>query len=348
MFTPKNKVVLKLITHILVWVFLLLFPYLLTNSESLDLMRMIKFTWVPILFYALIFYLNYLYLIENYLFRKKTLSYILINLALILALIWLHLEIREFLNMISETKLNKLAGKHKLSIQLFIYKDLLSMLIPVIASIAAKTTEKWSRSESEKQDREKALLNSELQHLRYQLQPHFFFNSLNTIYALIENSPKTAQETVHSLSKLMRYMLYDADKGKVSLSEEIGFMTQYINVMRLRVSGKTQVRTDFLPPPPELRITPLLFISLIENAFKHGVSATQPSDISFHLAYDKNTIHFTAVNTNFPKTDKDKSGSGIGLINLKKRLELSYPKKHIFETKTESGLFIALLEINTE
>ena len=221
------------------------------------------------------------------------------------------------------------------------------MLIPIIASIAVKTTENWAKTEDERKEREKEMLNWELQHLKYQLQPHFFFNSLNTVYALIERSPVAAQETVHTLSKLMRYLLYDTDSGKVTLAEEINFMTQYINLMKLRISEKTQVTTDFPDPTDGALITPLLFISLIENAFKHGISATHTSEISFRLHVEKNKLIFVARNANFPKNEKDKSGSGIGLVNLKKRLELSYPGKHTFRAGVEGSLFVAELQIQT-
>jgi LytS/YehU family sensor histidine kinase len=227
----------------------------------------------------------------------------------------------------------------------FIYKDFIAMMIPIIVSFAVKTAEKWANEESERQAREKEMLHSELQHLKYQLQPHFFFNSLNTVYALIERSPVVAQETVHNLSKLMRYLLYETDSGKVSLHEEIGFMTQYINLMKLRISDKTTVKTSFPASTDGNTIAPLMFISLIENAFKHGISATQPSEISFSLRLDGNKITFVAQNINFPKNDKDKSGSGIGLANLRKRLELSYPGKYEFNTRVEGLQFTATLDI---
>jgi LytS/YehU family sensor histidine kinase len=223
------------------------------------------------------------------------------------------------------------------------------MIIPLIISIAVKTTEKWAKVETEKKENEKELLKSELQHLKYQLQPHFFFNSLNTIYALIQNSPELAQETVHNLSKLMRYLLYETDNGKVKLTDEIEFMKQYINLMKLRISDKTTVRINFPVLTQQHYITPLLFISLIENAFKHGVSSTQHSDIYFSLSIDeKNTVRFIAQNRNFPKNEKDKSGSGIGLNNLRKQLELSYPEKHKFEVKMEDELFTVMLEVYTD
>jgi LytS/YehU family sensor histidine kinase len=344
----KNQVGFRIIAHILIWILLLLFPFLLSHSEteSIDYIRQMKFTWIPMFFYAVIFYCNYFILIDKFLFSKKAVFFFFINLVLILLLIWIHFVLRDLLNMVSVIKPDRMPPRKGPPMQLLFYKDLISMIIPIIIAFAVKTTEQWARTESEKKEREKDILNSELQHLKYQLQPHFFFNSLNTIYALIERSPAIAQETVHNLAKLMRYMLYETDSGKAALNDEIEFMKQYIDLMKLRVSDKTKVNMNFPIFSERHEITPLLFISLIENAFKHGISATQPSEIFFSLNVIGNNLRFFAENTNFPKNEKDKSGSGIGLINLKKRLELSYPGKYHFKTKIENNVYSVLLEID--
>lgn len=350
-FFNKNNLVLKGLVHLFVWVLLFSFPFFLSQSPSstIDYMRLLKYTWLPLCFYAILFYVNYLYLIKRFLFPKSYLPFIFVNLILILLFTWIHFEIKEFLNMAAETRPpgtpSHLQTSHP-PLQFFIYKNIISMIIPVIIAFSVKTNEEWTKTESEKKEKEKEILNSELQNLKYQLQPHFFFNSLNTIYALIERSPVAAQETVHSLGKLMRYMLYETESGKVNLKEEIEFMKQYIDLMKLRLSDKTKVSVMFPSFSENLEITPFLFIPLIENAFKHGISATQTSDLFFSLTITETTIRFFSENTSFPKDEKDKSGSGIGLLNLKKRIELSYPGKYTFEAKQEGNCYRALLEIH--
>lgn len=342
----KDKPAFKVSVHLVTWFLLMFLPYLLSYGQSFDLLRLMKYNWVPMVFYAIIFYFNYFYLIKNFLFNKRLVLYYSINFAIILIFIYVHIEIRELLNMISVTQPNSVLNKiPPPPIKLFIYKDAIAMIIPVIIAFAIKTTEKWAKIEASKKERENEMLNWELEHLKYQLQPHFFFNSLNTIYALIERSPDTAKETVHNLSKLMRYLLYDSDSSKSNLNDEIQFMQQYLNLMKLRISEKTFVTANFPSFVDELKITPLLFISLIENAFKHGVSSIEKSEIYFKLEVDQNILRFIAKNTNFPKNEQDKSGSGIGLKNLRKRLELSYPKSYNFNTKIENNYYVALLEI---
>ncbi|MGB5555242.1 MAG: histidine kinase, partial [Flavobacteriaceae bacterium] len=203
---------------------------------------------------------------------------------------------------------------------MFIYIQMVSYMAPLLFSIAVKSTKRWVKTEAERKEAENVKLQSELQHLHYQLQPHFFFNSLNNIYSLVDSSPDQAKSSIHSLSKLMRYMLYETNMELVPLSKEIDFMKKYIDLMKLRVSDKTMVNYSFPSEETPIRIAPLLFISLIENAFKHGVSATKTSQIDITMTCYDGTIKFSVENTNFPKKTEDKSGSGIGLQNLEKRL----------------------------
>lgn len=348
-FEQKNSKAITVSAHLLIWLLLLLFPFLLTDGEPADFNRIIRFTWTPMFFYAVIFYFNHLYFIDKFLFTRKTFVFIVVNICIIAASTWIIYEVKEFLSMF-RPEASGLTPNIKFprpSAKMFVYKDALSLIIPIIISIALKSTENWTKTANEKKEIEQGNLHSELQHLKYQLQPHFFFNSLNTIYSLVEQSPEMAQETIHSLSKLMRYMLYESDTEKSNLADEIEFMKQYINLMKLRISDKTSVHANLPAINENYRITPLLFISLIENAFKHGVSAIQPSEIFFSLSTEGKMLRFFAENTNFPKSSSDKSGSGIGLMNLKKRLELSYPGKYNFKAKVEGHLYSVLLEIDT-
>ena len=145
----------------------------------------------------------------------------------------------------------------------------------------------------------------------------------------------------------MRYMLYETNVELVPLSNEIDFMKKYIDLMKLRVTDKTVVNYSFPDKETGIKIAPLLFISLIENAFKHGVSASKESLISITMTCDNNTILFKIENDNFPKKTDDKSGSGIGLQNLEKRLKLLYAGKHNFKAFVEGNRFSATLKIET-
>nr|MBU3858410.1 histidine kinase [Flavobacterium sp. MC2016-06] len=331
----------------MVWLVLFMLPYLLSSGQNQAIQTVIFFSWIPLFLYAVIFYSNYFVLIERFLFSKKIIWYVLINAVLISLFIWANQSFKDFFFQNHMVPHNGKEDPFRPSRSLFIYIDIILFTVPVVFSIAVKTTERWIKTEVERKEAVTIKLESELQHLKYQLQPHFFFNSLNNIYSLVDISPEQAKQTIHSLSKLMRYLLYQTNDEKVSLSNEIQFITNYIELMKLRFTENTKIEYDFPVLKTDLQVAPLLFISLIENAFKHGVSTSQETEIIFKMNVDENRISFNIKNHNFPKTDSDKSGSGIGLQNMKKRLELLYPGKYEFTTVVEDHFFIVnlILEI---
>ncbi|MEP1488322.1 MAG: histidine kinase [Algibacter sp.] len=333
-------------SHLLIWVVLFSMPYLLSYGQEQDINRVVIHFWIPLVFSAILFYLNYFVLIDKFLFTKKTIWFVGVNLILIGFFIFLKETIEGLYFQDLLKKRTSSDGPNR-PFKMFIYVQMISYMAPLLFSIAVKTTKRWVKTEAERKEAANFKLQSELQHLHYQLQPHFFFNSLNNIYAMVDVSPDQAKTSIHSLSKLMRYMLYETNEEQVSLSKEIDFMKKYMELMKLRVSDKTVVNYSFPSEGTEIKIAPLLFISLIENAFKHGVSASKESTIDINMTYNDSTVLFTIENHNFPKKIEDKSGSGIGLPNIKKRLELLYPNKNSFKTSVNDSRFVAQLEIET-
>ncbi|HLV23818.1 MAG TPA: histidine kinase [Moheibacter sp.] len=344
MINYRNKYTQVLI-HFLIWMALFAFPYLLNSgNEAPKLDKIIKFTWIPLVMYAVVFYINYLILIDKFLLKKKYPLFIAFNMLIFLVLIGTKYNL--VLDLFQPE--NFRPRRNSSARNVFIYRDTLSLLLPLLFSIALKMGERWLKMESEKKEAENAHLQSELQHLRYQIQPHFFFNSLNNIYSLVDISPDKAKETIHTLGKLMRYLLYESNSEKVELGKEIEFLEKYIELMKLRTPENVKVKTDFTNISTGLKIAPLLFISLIENAFKHGVSALEPCEIEFEMKEDKGVVYFYSRNYNFSKSTDDKSGSGIGLENLRKRLELLYSGKYSFETEETEGEYVSRLKIETQ
>lgn len=341
----KNKNI-TLLSHILVWFVLFSMPYLLSYGQEQDINRVVIHFWIPLVLSAVLFYLNYFVLIDKFLFTKKTIWFVGINLICIALFIYFKETVESnFFQNIVRKRVN--SGSSGPPFKMFIYVQMVSYMAPLLFSIAVKTTKRWIKTEAERKEATNFKLQSELQHLHYQLQPHFFFNSLNNIYAMVDISPEQAKTSIHSLSKLMRYMLYETNVEKVLLTKEIDFMKKYIDLMKLRVSDKTTVSYSFPSEEKGITLAPLLFISLIENAFKHGVSASKESTIFIEMTMVNNTILFTIENDNFPKKTDDKSGSGIGLPNIEKRLELLYPNKSTFKTFVKNNRFIAELKIIT-
>ena len=179
-------------------------------------------------------------------------------------------------------------------------------------------------------EKERENQQAELQWLKNQLNPHFLFNTMNNISSQIYTNPDEAQENLSRLSEVLRYALYETATDRVPLHGEIDFMKNYIALMALRCSDKTTVTTDFPVQTNDAKILPLLYISLIENAFKHGISNKEESFVRISLKQFQGKLVFEAENSNFPKKQENRSGHGIGIGNLKRRLELAYPDKHSF------------------
>jgi len=179
---------------------------------------------------------------------------------------------------------------------------------------------------------------AELEWLKNQLNPHFLFNTLNNISSLVQIDADKAQDAIAQLSDLLRYAMYESRHETVPIQGEVEFMRNYISLMELRCNDKTEVTTTF-DVKQNMEIAPLLFISLIENAFKHGVSSSRPSKIDIRLLQNDGELVFNCDNTNYPKDDADRSGSGIGLENTRRRLELMYKGRYNWEQSLEGDIY---------
>jgi len=216
-------------------------------------------------------------------------------------------------------------------------------------SLGLGVLERFRSQEKEKKEMEKEMLNAELALLKNQVSPHFFFNTLNNIYSLIQFDSQKAGETVHKLSKLMRYLLYDSDKNLTGLSEEIQFMKNYIELMELRLNEKVNLRVNLPEDPPLLMIPPLLFIPVVENAFKHGVSYREDSFIEIEMKTKGDELVFRTRNSMVSGNgDKPEEHMGIGLDNVRKRLNLLFPGTHKLRIEPGPHDFQVEIILNTK
>lgn len=197
---------------------------------------------------------------------------------------------------------------------------------------------------------EKQNLKQELEHLRYQINPHFFMNTLNNIYVLVDLDQERAKRAIIELSGLMRYSLYNKSDSMTPLQNEIDFLRQYISLMKLRFANKVDLNID-LPDAPsaDIMMPPLLFATFVENAFKHGISYQKPSFINISLAVDKEkkTIHFRSENSRNEISVTTQDGyHGIGLDNVRKRLDLQYGEDYFLNINDEvSERFVVDLKL---
>lgn len=229
-----------------------------------------------------------------------------------------------------------------------VYSSINCFIIAILIigfNIAVKLLFQSIRSEEKMKELESQRLQSELQYLRYQINPHFFMNTLNNIHALVDINTDKAKSSIIELSKLMRYVLYEASNQTISLNREIQFLNNYVTLMRLRYTDKVKVEMVVPSVIPEVQIPPLLFISFLENAFKHGVSYQKESYIKMKLQVNTDKkITFHCSNSNWGKVDEQHHG--IGLDNISKRLKLLYGDKYtlsINENKEENSFNVLLI-----
>jgi len=180
-------------------------------------------------------------------------------------------------------------------------------------------------------EKKQKVVEAELAWLKNQINPHFLFNTLNNISSLTQIDADKAQDTVMQLSDLLRYAMYETNKPKVPLEGEVDFMRNYIELMKLRCNEMTEVSETMKVEDKKAEVAPLLFISLIENAFKHGTNSNAPATIDISLTQKDGILVFICNNTNNPKPTKDRSGSGIGLENTRRRLNLLYLGRYQWE-----------------
>ncbi|MGB5667400.1 MAG: histidine kinase [Maribacter sp.] len=185
---------------------------------------------------------------------------------------------------------------------------------------------RWANLEQEKFKLQKENVENQLAFLKNQVSPHFFMNTLNNIHALVDIDSEEAKQSIIKLSSLMRHLLYDSEEKLTPIKKEVEFIQSYIELMRLRYTDKVTIEVDIPNEIPDASIPPLLFTSLLENAFKHGISYNKASFIKIAMSFKKDWLNFKLENSNHPI--KTEASSGIGIENTRKRLDLLYKNEY--------------------
>lgn len=328
------------IIHVLVWMFWFIVPVLFALSEIKQ--RPFFFhSWVPMVFSLILFYANYLWFVEKLLFKKRFFVFFIINVSAIVLSVFLAQLIKHtFFAAEFMPSDRPVPPRH------FIVSGMVFSYVFIISiSVAIRTTTRWLKLDAERRALENENLRSELSNLKMQLNPHFFFNTLNNIYSLIQPSPERAMEAVHGLARLMRYHLYETNAEKVPVMGEVDFMKSYVSLMQLRTTKNVIVEQEFSFEHGDDFVAPLLFVPLLENAFKHGVSSDTPSLIKIRMDERQHVLSLMVENSVIQQSDTLDDVKGIGLDNLKKRLQLIYPNRHVFEFAREGDVFKVKLVI---
>lgn len=329
-----NKTSIIIFTVQLVLAVMIVFgiPFLLNLSTHqqlpLNVMYGMTFPWT--LPFTFIYFLNF-YLFVPYLFeRKHIILFGILNIAIILLINSPMFSFKvAYDNAYVHAGFNMFRG-------IIILIDFTTVGL----ALGIRYIMKAGRVELELRETKQKNAEAELMWLKNQLNPHFLFNALNNISSLTQIDADEAQDSIARLSDLLRYAMYETKNEKVAIGKEVEFMKNYISMMKLRCTDKTTVTTTFDIENPELEIAPMLFISVIENGFKHGVSNTHESFVTIEMKQSGGEVTFSCRNSDFHKLDTDRSGSGVGIENTLRRLKLIYKDRFTWRQTTADGIFI--------
>jgi len=326
-----------LMLHILCWAVLIIVPLFFHSSNEDWAMvwnRYVRWLGNP-LSYLMIFYINYLWIVPRFLIKKNDWKmFLFFNVLAIVACLFFS-DLWHWCTTMFLTDYNPMPPKKHFSQVPRYFWSILTFILIIALAVAVRIVQRWQHIEDVRKEADAARTEAELSNLRNQLNPHFLLNTLNNIYALIAFDQEKAQTAVSELSKLLRHMLYENKQDFVPLYKEAEFMKNYIELMKIRVTDNVKISTDInIHPNDSTPVAPLIFISLIENAFKHGISPQGKGRIKIALSQNDGDIICEIHNTCYPKRENDKSGSGIGLEQVSRRLELMYPDRYSWEKGT--------------
>ncbi len=381
--TRKSGLIPAQVIYAFLWIFFLIIPVITNNYAAEGRFARIYYDWLRMSPFFIVFLVNSLILLPLMLFRGSTKIYLALVLVTALVVAWAFQTVgaelfrndpelleqrllqdpqygREEMSpggqsreipgnagifkAPSQNAVTRAASPYSSAFQ-FINTFLISLLIAGF-NTAIATTNRWIKEEQARREAEKEQVKSELAFLQNQISPHFFMNTLNNIHALIGADSDLARDSVLKLSALMRYLLYESGRGTTTLKKEAEFIRSYVNLMQLRFDKNVTIDLDLPPNLNDISLPPLLFVSFIENAFKHGISYREPSSISFRLHQSPDTLEFTSVNT-IPanwNVNTISGDGGIGLDNIRKRLDLLFKEKYKLEIyKTEHEFRVNLI-----
>lgn len=345
-----NRKILQIVIHLAVWTGFLLLPFVSFSGSrdqpfTPDRRFQILFFITNLCFIGF-YYLHSLVLIPKLLAARKTTWYvitILLLLAFFIAIPYIYFQFVEFPAPRFIQNLQRLpADRHKQPRRFWFFPftgTIMLFLLIMIISGGIKVINQWFKTERRNEEIVREKVTTELALLKSQINPHFFFNTLNNIYSLaVTSSPDTAT-AVLKLSSIMRYVLDDARSNYVPLNKEIQFIENYIALQSVRLTDKVTVRFIKEGNAEEKQIAPLLLIAFVENAFKYGISTHLSSVIDIALKVTDKHLNFIVTNQKLHNNNTDIAQTGTGLINTKRRLELLYPDKYSLQIEDKDNLF---------
>ena len=332
----------SMVYHLIFWVTMLAFFLLIDDSKESFGFRFSN-ELINVSFYMLIVYFNLLYLIPNYLTQNRFLTYA--GLLILAALIITPLKVIVFYF--------KFSNHPDLQANLVNHQNAYFLITFFIAGASTlfKIITDWVKHLQEKQELQTQTMQSELRFLKSQINPHFLFNTLNSLYALTLKKSDKAPEIVIKLSEMMRYMLYECNEKKVPLRKEINYIQNYLDLELLRQGKNVDINFEVKGQIMDQQIAPLMFIPFLENSFKHGLNnQISQGFVNVKMDIDYQNVHFYIENSKADalpilSPNPNKKSGGIGLVNVRRRLNLIYPEKYDLAITNKPKSYAVKLDI---
>ncbi|MGR3810696.1 sensor histidine kinase [Jiulongibacter sp. NS-SX5] len=330
---PRSDKAYRILFQIFMWVIWIGYPLINADYDNPDAVVFLKMLVAVRAVEIPLFYFIVHYLIPEVFKKKGATSYVISLVAICSVFIFIEDKIKFLVN-----------PNYKHTYTFFIFFPV--MFVSALATGYGLITE-FMQEESTRREERQERMQSELSFLRSQISPHFIFNVLNSIVYLIRSQPGDAESVTIKLSELIRYMLYETDSKHVPVSREVAYLQNYIDLQMVRYGDDVKINVDIVGSDSGHTIEPMLLIPFVENAFKHGIGMVKNPQIDIELKYDADLLKFTVTNEIAPETKDSKDfSSGIGLKNVRRRLELLYPKKHDLIVNDSDGKFIVVLTMN--
>ena len=330
----KKQKIGENLLYVMVWLAILLVPIL--NSKMMSEVHVslsnILIAWQQIAPYLFIFIIHNAFIVR-YVKRHQYMRYVVVNVLFISAVFY-GVDILDSILGDFATPEHLISAKHASFTDLPVYWNIVLGLFMTCANTAIKMMYQSLRDEQAMEELKRQNLQAEMDYLKYQINPHFFMNTLNNIHSLIDIDAAYAQDAVIELSKMMRYVLYESGHEAITLEKDIQFMENYIKLMRIRYTEDVDIRFDYPNDlPHDVTIPPLLLIVFVENAFKHGISYSRPSFIHIRVRYIDGKVYYSIINSRHTAEPSGKD-AGIGLENVRRRLQLIFANRHTLAIDT--------------
>jgi len=330
----------QIILHAIIWIAIVLFFMYMASNGKTVYSTVVIFVYFGVINISL-FYINYLFILPTFLNRKKYLWCALSMLLLVIVSAFIKCGLAYYFY---DLVIKRDGGKHVMDFWDYYSSAAFVSCFFIFLSTVLKFILDWFLNEKVKSNLENEKLIAELAFLKSQINPHFLFNSLNNIYSLAYQKADKTPEAILKLSEIMRYMLYESNVDKVALSDEIRYLENYIELQKLRFKDNIYIKFEINGDPLGLTITPLVLISFVENAFKHGIATDIENPISIVLNLSSGKLFFQVINKK-SSMNKDITG-GIGLQNVQRRLSLLYKDRYRLHIDDKNDIYNCELYLN--